>query len=92
MSLPASYLKKCAASDQFKINPPTLDELYNLCSDLPKFKSTTDLTLLSKMRIAISNMCCSSYLNEQSMYDFWLMFYMKEVYGLEWYENNNSWK
>ena len=90
--LPETYLKKCNKIEEFKTNPPNLQELYDICKALPRFVSSKDLDFLSKMRICISNLCCNSYLKNQSMYDFWLMFYMKEKYGLEWFEQCNAWK
>ena len=92
MDYPVSFLKKCAATPEFINNTPSLDQLVELCKSIPKFKEISDLKLISKMRISISNQCCDKYLNHQTIYDFFLLFYMDEKYGKNWYEGANEWK
>lgn len=92
-NLPESYLKKCRAIPEFKENPPNLEQLIDLYRNIPKYKEVNlnDLDLLSKMRCCLGNLCCANYIKHQSMHDFWLMAYMKEAQGKEWYDNRNQW-
>ena len=71
---------------------PTLEQLIELVREIPRYKNESDLNLLSKMRVCISNACCSSFLKHQSMYDFWLIMWYQEKFKFDWYEGRNEWK
>lgn len=83
-----TYIEKCNA---LNISPKTQDELVELCKNLSKYKDKSYLQLLSNFRIGIGKMCCSSYLETQSLNDLWLMFYMMETEGKIWVEGQHKW-
>lgn len=99
--LPESYIKKCKNCPELQnIRPssiingeywfPNLEELYTLVKSIPNLNAVNDLTLLSKLRIGIANLCCDSYLKQQSLYDFFIMFYMKMIHDKEWNESRSQ--
>lgn len=83
-----SYTKKC---DALMIKPLIQDDLVELCKNLPKYQKKTYLQLLSNFRIALSKMCCQSYLDTQTLNDLWLMFYINEKDGRIWNEAKHMW-
>jgi hypothetical protein len=88
MNYKKSYIKKC---NSLMINPLTVDELVELCKNLPKYKDKSYLNLLSNFRLGISKMFCSSYLETQNLHELLLFFYVHEISGKVWYEGKNKW-
>lgn len=91
MNLPKSYLEKVKTIPELSGNLPNLDELIQLVKSLPQYKETSDYALLSKMRCNIAQCACDKYLRTQSMYDFWLIFYMNVKYRKEWNDGAKKW-
>lgn len=83
-----SYLKKCKA---LIIDPLSLDDLVELCKEMPKHKKNTFLQLLSNFRIGVQRNYCDSYLKTQTLHDLWIMFYIFEKDGKIWNEGKNVW-
>lgn len=87
-----SYIKKCSKIEEFNFQPIPLGELFQKYkTTVPKNSTKTDFKMLSSLRIAMSNACCDKYLQQQSIHDMFLIGYMKEKYGKDWYEDRASW-
>jgi hypothetical protein len=96
-----SYKEKCKACQELQaLKPssigsiwyPTMDELVALVKAMPKFAEVNDYNLLSKMRIGIAQACCDKYLRHQTLWDYWLMFWMSEKTKKCWHEGAKEWK
>lgn len=86
------YIQMCNATEEFKGQDPTLDNIIEKLRELPKHtrEKTSDLQILSNLRIAISQSCCQSYLGKLSISELFLVGYMK-LKGYEWYDNQGKW-
>lgn len=69
---------------------PTLEDLINECHK--KYNKKTALGLFSLMRCQISSLYCDAFLNEQSVQELWLLFYMSSYYNKRWTENKKGWE
>lgn len=91
MNYPESYIKKCTNCPEINNQVLSMDEMVLLCKGLACFTTCTDLKLVSKMRIGIAEMYCDTYLNTQSIWDFWIMFYVRFAFGKEWHDGKHAW-
>lgn len=88
-SFKESYIKKCQNTPEIGNKVLPMGELVDLCRTV--YPHSSDLSLLSKMRIKTTSRCCSGYLATQSLNDMWLVFYMASKYNKMWIEGDNKW-
>lgn len=70
---------------------PTMDELVQLCREIPNCSKLDDLKLQSRMRITLQGACCDKYLQYLSMKEMWLHFWYKQRWGHTWGEGSDKW-
>lgn len=92
MTFPQSYIIKCNATEEFKNKYPTLDEWQVIIRTVSQLKNITDYELLSKLRIGIAQSCCDGYLRTQTIYDYYIIWYMHVKYDKSWYNGAGQWK
>lgn len=70
---------------------PTQEQLQDLLRQLPKYRETRDIALLSKMRTHMSKEYCNTFLNTCSISEMWLCFYMHEAFGSKYLNEEKGW-
>ena len=88
---PSSYIIKCNATEEFKNKNPSLEELFLAFKNISKNKNKNDLKVISCLRIAMAQACCTSFLEKQSVWDLFLIAYMYEKHKKEWHSSKSQW-